>query len=184
MSPPSQLTPGTSVPDAECWSRALTNSDHVTAGGTVHLQALKGNAFSACTLPNYSHELSGRLVSLGGDIARAAQERVDAARNNFLAAGKRVPSKIQFMGVGCATTAEMRAPMNPPAPSDVIYTPNIDDNAHSDFIVNAASPDVLDSVRAEVSRRLRLVRPQDITARIGNCGLISATTPPASPSAG
>jgi hypothetical protein len=169
MSRPEQLAPQCPVPDAECWFRVLTNRDHVSPDGTVRLQALKGSAFSSCNLPNYSHELSGRLVSLAGDIVHAAQERVNAIRRKFIAAGKAVPSKIQFVGVGCATAAEMRSPMNPPAPADLIYTPDIHDTAHSDFVVEAPTPNELDTVRAELCGRLRLLRPEDITAQIGNC---------------
>ena len=103
------LTPEGSVPDHECWYRLLTNSDHVTRDGTVHYQALKRSAFKPPDQKPWAHELSGRLVSLAGDVIGEAEARVAKIRRTLTQRNKSVPSKIRFAGVACATASELRA---------------------------------------------------------------------------
>jgi hypothetical protein len=188
MSPPNPPTPNKSVDDAECWSRTLTNTDHVTKNGTLHLAALTGrNAFSPTKFIGFTHELSGRLVSLvaGGHkgIEAEALERLDRVRQNYSKQGKPVPSKFQFAGVSCATAIELRKPPIAGFASEVIFTPNQDpaypDPAHTDFLTSAPTDDALDDVRKGLLTRLMVIRPAELAQRLSICGKpppIPATT--------
>ena len=184
MSPPNQPTADQPVDDAECWSRTLTNTDHVKKNGGLHLQALKGtNAFSPTQVPGFAHELSGRLVSqiVGGPqgIEAEAQERLDRVRQNFQGQGKQVPSKLQFAGVACATAIELRAPPVRGFASEVIFTPNQDpaypDPAHSDFLTAAPTENELDDVRQELTTRLRVIRPAELAQKLSSYAQPSPT---------
>jgi hypothetical protein len=131
-------------------------------------------AFSVSTIAGYSHELSGRLVSLlaniPADILAEATDRINRIRQNFQNQGKPVPSKFQFVGVACATVAELRVPLAAPL-TDVIYTPvPAVDNAHSDFVANVPNEDELNTVRVRLTRRLLAITPNEIAARLPNCG--------------
>lgn len=71
MSDRSQLRKKHPLPDDETWLRNLTNSDHVTRDGTVHMQALKTPALSrpdAIDDVPWACELSGRALSASGNI--------------------------------------------------------------------------------------------------------------------
>ena len=182
ISPPNPNQP---VDDAECWSRTLTNKDHVTKNGTLHLSALTGrNALSPTQFAGFTHELSGRLVSLvpGGHqgIETEAQERLDRVRQSFANQGKPVPSKIQFAGVSCAIAIELRRPPVAGFASEVIFTPNQDpaypDPAHTDFLTAATTDDALDDVRAVLLSRLRVIRPANLAQELSTCGQ-PVTTP-------
>lgn len=86
MCHPNNLTEGEPVPDGECWYTVLTNDRHITSAGTVHAQALKGRRIATSTGMPWSHEMSGRLVSLSGDIAAIeadARQRVADGTSNY-----------------------------------------------------------------------------------------------------
>src|ERR1051326_7734314 len=171
MSPPANFTEGTPIPGEECWYTVLTNERHITSSGTVHSQALKGRRIAPVQGKAWSHELSGRIVSLSGDVAaieadargRCANTQANYARtHNGVAA-----SNIVFAGVACAEAAELRTTIRGALRVDVVYTPQPPtDNAHSDVAVfNAANNDSdIEAVRDWLLRKLRAIRPDNLTA--------------------
>ena len=156
------------MPDPECWSRALTNSDYITADKTVHISALKGRGGLSITerLP-WSHELSGRLVSMVEDFATETAERIEAMKRRMVAEGKKVPSKIGYAGVAFARAVEMRSIAGLLA--DVIYTPNSADTAHSDVLIQHNEDD-RDIARTLICGRLRVAHPPDVRVAVATCG--------------
>jgi hypothetical protein len=161
------------VPDQECWYRVLTNEDYITRHGTVHYQASKKGAFRRSTQKPWAHELSGRLSSLVTDILGEAEAAVTIARSGFTRRGQPIPRKICFVGVACATASKLRAGNEIAITTDVVYTPLDTDNAHSDFVTYGTMADEeLDPVRDWLREGLRVIRPQDVEARVASCGAI------------
>lgn len=151
------------VPDPECWYRVLTNKDHVTRDNTIHFQALKTTAFSVTKQKAWTHELSGRLVRLAGDIVTEAEDRLTRIRKAYVDRGQSVPSKIAFVGVGFATAQELRAPDGCSVQREVVYTPLLEDSAHSDFVTFDTHTDSeVDPVRYWLIKVLRVVSPQNL----------------------
>lgn len=166
------LNPDDSVPAHECWYRVLTNSSHITRDGTVHYQALKRQAFRPPKDQKpWAHELSGRLVSLVDDIVGEAEAQIVKIHENFTRKNKHVPSKIRFVGIACATAAEVRAVVLPAITIDVVYSPLSKDTAHANIVTyQTASDEDLDPVRDWLRETLRVIEPQDINTRITSCG--------------
>ncbi len=173
MNGPRHLTPGAPVGDAECWFRTIVNREHVDKKGMLVIQAFKGRAFAITQIAGFAHELSGQLVSQVGDLKRIDAEdnaRVISVQEKWKAQHGKLPSWSQYMGVACASAAELRPHMGPNIRSDVYFTPITgSDEAHSDFVVSAAETE-LDKVRAELVKRLRVVAPSDVVTRLANCG--------------
>jgi hypothetical protein len=170
------ITPlaGTPVSRDECWYTVLTNTDYVTTDGTLHYQAVKGKPFKAAANKSWTHELSGRLVSLAGDaaaIADDARNRLANVRQGYLDRGETIPSKMIVVGVACARVAEITTtPANVPR-IEVIYTPQVQDTAHSDIVTyKTVTNDDLDPVRFWLRQRLRIVRGPDFQNLIASCG--------------
>lgn len=167
---------GDPAPDQECWFRALTNETHVTRDGRLHYQALKGlGAISPSIGQAWSHELSGRAVSLAGsaaDIAAHAEERVRQIRQKYIDSGKPVPSKIKLAGFAYGKAAELRTSIEGHIATDVLYTPDPASNvAHSDFVTYQTITDSdLALVRDFLLKTLRVVEPNSVTVLIASCG--------------
>lgn len=179
MCRPTTLTLGHPVPDPECWFRVLTNKKHVTRDGTVHHQALKGNAFAFAGNKAWTHELSGRLVCLANDIVIEAEFMVSKVRQGFRDRGESVPSDIRFMGVACATAHELRHTEGCVLQRDVMYTPLPEDSAHSDFVTFAtATSSDLEPVCDWLIKLLRVVRPENIDHLVTSCGMESNSGSP------
>jgi hypothetical protein len=140
MSLAAALVPDNPVPDNECWYRILTNKKHVTSEGTVHYQALKGNAFSPSDPGKpWAHELSGRIVALAGNaqtIVAHGQKRVEETRQRLIIDGKKCPGFLEFVGVACRKTVDLRITASNRPKTDVIYTPGPDDSAHADVVTH------------------------------------------------
>jgi len=179
------LLAGEPAPRDECWYTVLTNTDYVTADGTLHYQAVKGKRFKAASNKSWTHELSGRLVSLAGDaaaIADDARNRLANVRQGYLDRGAAIPSKMIVVGVACATVAEITTtPANVPR-IDVIYTPQSQDTAHSGIVTyQTVTNDDLDPVRFWLKQRLRIVREPDFHNLITSCGALIAALVPFAP---
>ena len=146
----------------------------------MHLQALKGRgAFSATALVGFTHELSGELSSLKPDLAEitnAATAQVAAMKQTFIDRGQRAPSKFAFVGVACASAAELQLPVGT-IPTDVIYTPQNGNDAHADFVTRVATDGELDEVKAELTRRLRLI-PNDKLDQLQDCAVGAVASTP------
>ena len=166
------LTPDASVPDHDCWYRVLTNNDHITRDGTVHYQALKRQAFRPPKDQKpWAHELSGRLVSLVDDIVGEAEAQIVKIHANFARKNKPIPSKIRFVGIACATAAEIRAATLPVITIDVVYSPLPTDTAHANIVTYQTNSDEdLDPVRDWLRETFHVIEPQDINLRITSCG--------------
>jgi hypothetical protein len=160
------------IPDQECWFRILTNTDHVTSSGTLHYQALKGTQFSQSHGKPWAHELSGLVVSLMGgipDIERRGESRIASIHNNLTAQGKKIPSKIHFIGVASAGATELRAIPSGLPQTDVVYTP-INDPAHADVVTYQTTDATLDPVRNWLLTVLRVTPSTNLALLVSSCG--------------
>jgi hypothetical protein len=176
MQAPRGLVPDAPVPGSECWYRLLTNTDHVTRDGTVHYQALKRGAFQPPPEQKpWAHELSGRMASLVANVSDDAETVIEDIRNRFVQQGKPLPSKICFAGLACAVSSELRTVTALDIATDVVYSPLLEDHAHSNFVTyNTAADEDLDPVRDWLRTILRVIKPQDVEVRIASCGQIPA----------
>lgn len=163
------------VPDQECWFRVVTNKTHLKRSGGLHHSALKGSgAFSTSNNKPWNHELSGRLVSVAGSAAEIAQHAdsfVSVIRTAIAQKGKPVPGNIAFAGVACATAIELRSAQLSRIRTDVVFTPNPDDSAHSDFVTFGTTDDQsLEPVRVWLQKVLRVIAPANLDPLVSSCG--------------
>src|SRR5579872_1000111 len=104
MPPPDKPTANAPVPDGECWYKVLTNKRHITTDG-ISPQAFKGNAIAVVVGKPWTHEMSGRIVSLAGNqtaIEADAHARVTDTQTKYAASHNGVvASNIIFAGVAC-----------------------------------------------------------------------------------
>jgi hypothetical protein len=173
--PQARLAEKAAVPSDECWYTVLTNSRHITAEGSVHSQALKGKRISAAIQRTWAHEMSGRLVSLSGDIAAIeadARQRVSDAQLRYSASNNgKIASNIMFIGVACARAGGLRGIIKNQITSDVIYTPQQPhDMGHSDVAFFNSTEADLEDIRDWLLPRLRGIRPQRLHLLVGSCG--------------
>jgi hypothetical protein len=147
---------------------------HLTRSGTLHYQALKGAQFGAADpgMP-WDHELSGRALCLAGDVLRIEADsnaRIDTIKQKYIDQGKTPPSKIKFVGVASATAIEVRHSFGA-VRSDTAFTPNNDDNAHSDLVTYGTSSGTdVDVVRFWLQTKLRITNANSLDVLISNCG--------------
>lgn len=155
--------PGDPVGDEECWIRELTNTDYVTRDGTVHRQALK-KKLEPSSLAGWSHEMSGRLLSLANDVVARGEASAERQRERFREQGKSAPSKIAFVGVACATAGKLRGLLPGVVVTDVVFTPiDQDDPAHADFVAaDLTSDDKVEQVQDALLENLRVLRVSDL----------------------
>ena len=186
MCPPASLTDGSPVPGDECWYTVLTNSRHITKDGTVHAQALMGRRIAPSTGGRaWSHEMSGRLVSLAGDLAAVeadAQARVQDAQASYAASNGKPASNINFVGIACAKADDLRTVFNGQFSTDVMYTPTAD-TAHSDIVIFNATTDVqIESMRDWLLPKLIGITPDKLNLLVTTCGaMVVASAIPATP---
>jgi hypothetical protein len=128
----------------------------------------------------WSQEMSGRLVSLSGDLTDIrvdAQRRVDDARISYANSHDGgVASNIVFAGVACATGGDLRTTLRDRLQVDVIYTPLPEDKAHSDVVIfDAASMTDIEVMRDWLRRRLVAIRPGRLDSLVTACGALVET---------
>jgi hypothetical protein len=170
--PAAEPEDGASLADDACWFRSLTNADYITRDGTVHYQAIKGTAFRQSDGRPWAHELSGRLGQLVDDAVADGRAAVEATRTARANAGHPVPSKLKFVGIAAATASELRAATEVTYRLDVVYTPLLEDKAHSDFVTYGTLADEdLIPARYHLIRILRVIEPDDIRTRLSRCGV-------------
>jgi hypothetical protein len=117
----------------ETWLRPVTNETHLVRRQSVHHGSLKkwlGPPEDA-TKP-WKLELSGRLLSLVETISGDAANKVESQRAKLAAAGKGIPSALQYCGILHSSVEAIRAITDFSA--DVIYEPN-EDEAHANIVV-------------------------------------------------
>jgi hypothetical protein len=146
------LADGDPAPAVDTWSRIITNAKHWRKDGKVHNKAFTGSAISPPDQARpWSHELSGRLLSLIGDL------RVES--EGFCAAFKKT-----FEGLVYQEVANLRGSISDVIQRDVRYTPLDRDNAHSDFVTIGSTDANLAEVRDWLQDNLLAVRPADVAA--------------------
>ncbi|WP_154073518.1 hypothetical protein [Bradyrhizobium erythrophlei] len=152
----------------------MTNEDHLTRGGTLHYQALKGGQFGPAEPGmKWDHELSGRALCLAGDASKIEADgnaRIESIKKKFALRGKGLPSKIKFVAVASATAREVRYNFGNIL-SDTAFTPNIDDQAHSDLVTYGTSSDNdVDVVRHWLQTKLRITKANNLQVLVSSCG--------------
>jgi hypothetical protein len=121
----------------------------------------------------WDHELSGRALCLAGDASQIeadGEARIQAIKAKYSANGKTAPSKIKFVGVASATAIEVRINFGV-VRSDTAFTPNGNDNAHSDLITFGTTSDAdVDEVRSWLQTKLRITKANNLHVLISTCG--------------
>jgi hypothetical protein len=173
------LVEGEFVGDDECWIRVFLERDR-TSSGRLHHSALKGRgAFTASVAKPWSHELSGRVVSVAGseaEIVQHAEAFLDRVRQGFINAGKAVPSKIRLVGWICGPVKVLKEQFPNAVRSDVAFTPIAGgDQAHADLVaIDADHDSKLDPIRAHLLKVLRVVETSEAASLIADCGAAKA----------
>ena len=99
------MADGDRASDDDCWFRVITDTRWINSDGSLAEQALKGNKLGPPkTLRPWSHELSGRLLSLVSDVAGDSIRFVEKVRS-----GLNGPAKtVAFSGVACRIPRDLR----------------------------------------------------------------------------
>jgi hypothetical protein len=110
----------------DVWTRVITSKDYWTKDGRLHNTAFGGKAFAPSDNQRpWTYELSGRILSL---IKHLETESVEFCETY---------NKV-FAGVMYQNVENLRSDHSG-FPIDVIYTPYVEDNAHSDLAVYKAT---------------------------------------------
>lgn len=149
---------GEPADDADTWLRAVTNYSHVRQGRIHHAEAKKWLSPPDDPQAKWKLEISGELLSLVDDIVGRARERVAAQQEKLKAAGKPVPSVLQFCGILHAKAKVIRSVTG--LKCDVIYDPQPNSDAHANLVVLDKGPDDILTVVATLLDTLVWV-PQD-----------------------
>jgi hypothetical protein len=146
------LSDGDLADARDTWSRIITDPRYWKPDGTMHNRAFTGKAI-APPLQNrsWSHELSGRLLSL---IASLKQESEDICQQKCR----------PFEGIMYRDVAGLCAMIDGDIKADVRYTPIADeDAAHSDFVTYHTVDAHLQSIRDFLQETVRALRPANIS---------------------
>ena len=145
---------GDIVEENDTWFRVITNKDHFK-NGRLHHAALKGKAISSTEAKAWKAELSGRLLSLAGDvfsIKADAERRVNLLRERAKQQGNS-GNKFQFQGVMYQTAKKIRSFDFMQA--GVVFTPTEEDKAHADLISYDRDAPFLISIAKEMVGRFK-----------------------------
>jgi hypothetical protein len=156
------LKSGDPADDADTWFRAVTNSTHVRRGRVHHAEFKKWLSPPDDPQSGWKLEISGQLLSLIRNIADRAEKRVEEQKDKLKAAGKPVPSVLQFFGVLYAKAAKVRS--LPQLKCDVIYDPQPNDIAHANIVVFDKGSDEILTVTAALLDNLTWVPKDQIGA--------------------
>jgi hypothetical protein len=135
----------------DVWTRVITNQEYWKKDGTLHNSAFSGKGAIAVpeTERPWSHELSGRLLSL---ITNLQQE----------SAGFCAGMNKQFAGVMFQTVENLRSVASG-FPTDVVHTPS-DDAAHGDVIAFGTTDEDRFILRDWLQDFIQYVRPNLLAA--------------------
>lgn len=176
------MSDGDLAEDHDCWFRVIIDARWVNADGTISEQALKNRAIAAPTDANrpWSHELSGRLLSLTSNISVEGDAFVAKIR-----AKQKKPSKhLIFSGVVYGRPHNLRDQLGTQMRSDVVHTPisppdEWADPAHADFVIfGASTEDDLDVIRTFIQDRTKVATPAglgEISALCASPASVSST---------
>jgi hypothetical protein len=145
------LSDGDLADARDTWSRIITDPTYWKKDGTMHNRAFTGKAI-APPLENrsWSHELSGRLLSL---IASLKQESEDIC----------LQKSRPFEGIMYREVAALCAMIDGDIKADVRYTPIANqDRAHSDFVTYNTVEAHRQAIRDFLQETVRALKPANI----------------------
>ncbi|MCR4283230.1 MAG: hypothetical protein NUV72_09430, partial [Bauldia sp.] len=99
---------------------------------------------------NWAHEMSGRLLSLAGNVGDEAREFCDGQQR-------------EFAGVAYALVVALRT-RHHHISTDVCYTPLDRDSAHADVVFFQSNDDDKEMLRDWLQTVLKALRPDEIGA--------------------
>jgi len=146
------LADGDPAHSCDTWSRVITNPKHWRKDGSgLHNQAFTGRAAIAPPEQErpWSHELSGRLLSLTTNLHQEAQlfcQQLDRP----------------FEGIMYKDVLSLRTTLDIGTETDVRYTPLDRDVAHSDFVAYKCSEAELQSLRDFLQDAVKAKKPEDV----------------------
>lgn len=144
------LADGDSAESGDVWTRVITSADYWRKDGRLHNNAFRGKAIAQSTDRPWQHELSGRLLSLVKHLGDESKE--------FCAKHSR-----EFHGVMFQTAENIKSEASG-FPTDAIYTPKSDDEAHGDVVSFKTTSDNLADVRDWLQDFIQAVGPSKIDA--------------------
>jgi hypothetical protein len=151
------LSDGDSADDGDTWLRVLTVRRHLRSDGTLHHNAFSGSAIKPPPPDKnrrWSHEISGRLVSLAEDVEKEGKAFCESL-------SRATGQTKEFVGVAYARVEGLRA-MVECISTDVCYTPLGHDPAHSDVVFFNSTDSDLDRLRDWLQEVLRPVKSNQL----------------------
>jgi hypothetical protein len=138
----------------DTWFRVLTNKHHLYADGRLHHNAFTGK--TAIARPGqkenreWAHELSGRLLSLAGDVGIEAKEFCEKQQRDYV-------------GIAHAIISALRT-QHQHVRIDVCYTPHDNDKAHADIAFYNSADDDKEMLIDWLQTVLKALRPDELAA--------------------
>jgi hypothetical protein len=152
------LADGDPACETDVWHRIITDRKYWKADGTLHNRAFTGRVIAPPTVTRpWSHELSGRLLSLVKNLEQESRDYCEQRSR-------------QFHGVMFQNVKGLRSTIDEQFPTDVRYTPIVpDDPTHSDFVASDTKTDEdVHSIRDWLQSNLKAVKtPRPITRSFG-----------------
>jgi hypothetical protein len=152
------LSDGDPADSGDTWYRVLTDDRYLYADGTIHNRAFKGkNTIApppAGKNRKWSHEISGRLLSLVANIAKDAAAFCDEM--NAQSGGR-----MKFAGVVYSPVPPIRTKLQH-VETDARYTPLDRDHAHSDVVFFNSSDADKDMLIDWLQSTLKPLKPGEV----------------------
>ena len=144
------LADGDPAHSCDTWSRVITDRKYFLKEGRLHNRAFTGRAIAPPKKERpWSHELSGRLLSLIINLHQEA--RLFCQQHNK-----------PFEGIMYKDVLSLRRTLEDGINSDVRYTPLDHDAAHSDFVAFSCSTEAdLQSLRDFLQETVKAIRPEN-----------------------
>jgi len=158
------------LPNGECWFRLITETKHITGDQTVHGSALRFHEADA--RKGWKSELSGCIASLhsGPDEITARGEALVSQRLQwFLDNNRKVQKGIRYCGVVCAKSEDLRGMVNG-LETDVVYTPRLENQTHSDFIIRNTKE--YNGAIDWLTKTLKVIKPEAVNSLFSSCGSV------------
>ncbi|MFZ5693534.1 MAG: hypothetical protein ACOY5F_20050 [Pseudomonadota bacterium] len=144
-----KLSEGDAADADDVWYRIITDKKYLRADGRLRSSAFTGKAIAPPRgKRDWNHELSGRLLSLAGDVSSHAKAFCVANSKLFVGVMHSQVDKLRFE-IGAVT-------------SDVRYTPRPDDEAHADFVTYNSTEDDLPDIRDRLQEIVRVLNPTEL----------------------
>jgi hypothetical protein len=153
------LSDGDPADNDDTWFRVLTDKRYVYADGRLHNKAFTGKAIARPKPEknrDWTHEISGRLLSLVGDVGKEANEFCDAMTN---ATGR----PKDFSGIAHSVVSALRTQYGHVS-IDVCYTPLDHDKAHADIAFYKSIDDDKEMLIDWLQTVLKAIRPDQLAA--------------------